>query len=192
MGHPYNEFLHVLAEQGVMGGVLFLVLLLQAFRRSDRCLKAIFSALIMFSMFSYPSHVDGMFILFPVMFGLIERGNIGYNRCLMNIISVVLLIISASLCLREYNFLKELDDVSELSIKEKGRVAVEYYRTASFMVPTRIMPNYQLWNLFVEKGNFREADEYAEKIMSQPVKVENTVTLSIKGEVLRYLEDRKL
>ncbi len=40
-----------------------------------------------------------------------------------------------------------------------------------------------------EKGR---ADEYAEKIMSQPVKVENTVTLSIKGEVLRYLEDRKL
>lgn len=254
VGHPYNEFLHVLAEQGVMGGVLFLVLLLQAFRRSDRCLKAIFSALIMFSMFSYPSYVDGMFILFPVMFGLIERGNIGYNRCLMNIISVVLLIISASLCLREYNFLKKLDDVSELSIKEKGRafdyyidnfdrikyypdyniffsslldctvssvdrnklesilptsetwcnigdyyknrgmdsIAVEYYRTASFMVPTRIMPNYKLWNLFVEKGNFREADEYAEKIMSQPVKVENTVTLSIKGEVLRYLGDRKL
>lgn len=55
------------------------------------------------------------------------------------------------------SFPKKLDDVSELSIKEKGR-----------------------------------ADEYAEKIMSQPVKVENTVTLSIKGEVLRYLEDRKL
>lgn len=91
------------------------------------------------------------------MFGLIERGNIGYNRCLMNIISVVLLIISAS-----------------------------------FMVPTRIMPNYKLWKLFVEKENYGTADKYAEKIMSQHLKVENTVTLTIKGEVLKYLEGRKL
>lgn len=253
-GHPYNEFLHVLAEQGVVGGFLFLVLLLQAFRRSDKCLKAIFSALMMFSMFSYPSYVDGMFILFPVILGLVERVNIGHNRYLINVICVLLLVISVFLCVREYNFLKKLNYVSQMSIKEKGRVfnyyidnfdrikyypdyniffsslldctvsyvdrnmlksilptsetwcnigdyyknrgvdsmAVEYYRKASFMVPTRIMPIYKLWKLYMEKGNYHMAAEYANKILVMPLKVENTITLGIKGEVMRSMKEHPM
>lgn len=71
-------------------------------------------------------------------------------------------------------------------------MAVEYYRKASFMVPTRIMPNYKLWKLYMEKGNYRMAVEYANKILVMPLKVENTITLGIKGEVMRSMKEHSM
>lgn len=62
--------------------------------------------------------------------------------------------------------------------------AVGCYKAASYMVPTRVIPNYKIWRHYIEKGERHNADEYAKKILTQPIKVENTVTLSIKREVM--------
>lgn len=40
----------------------------------------------------------------------------------------------------------------------------------------------------MENGNFSKADEYANKILVTPLKIENTITLGIKGEVMRYMK----
>jgi tetratricopeptide (TPR) repeat protein len=65
--------------------------------------------------------------------------------------------------------------------------AEQLYRKAANMVPTRISPNYYLWRLYVKLGNHDSARETAYKILSQPVKIENTFTLRVKGRIRQYL-----
>jgi hypothetical protein len=64
--------------------------------------------------------------------------------------------------------------------------AEQFYRKAANMVPTRISPNYYLWKLYVKLGNHNQARTMAQKILSQPVKVENTFTLRVKGQIRQY------
>lgn len=68
--------------------------------------------------------------------------------------------------------------------------AEEYYRTASFMIPTRLRPNYLLWKLYLDAGRNDDATRTARKILSMPLKVENTYTLRVKDEVREWLADR--
>jgi len=65
--------------------------------------------------------------------------------------------------------------------------AEQLYRQAANMVPTRILPNYRLWKLYLKLGNFKQAYIMAQKILTVPVKVENTFTLQIQGEIRQYL-----
>ena len=44
----------------------------------------------------------------------------------------------------------------------------------------------------MEKGNYRMAVEYANKILVMPLKVENTITLGIKGEVMRSMKEHSM
>ena len=68
--------------------------------------------------------------------------------------------------------------------------AEQLYRQAASMVPGRILPNYRLWQLYVKRGDCERARAMAQKILSQALKVENTFTLQVKGEMKRYLELR--
>ena len=65
-----------------------------------------------------------------------------------------------------------------------------YYRKAAAMIPTRLTPNYLLWKMYIEKGDESNAIETARKLLSQPLKVENTFTIRAKAEVRKYLNER--
>lgn len=71
--YPYNEILHVLIEQGLIGlialGVLIVVVCLMA---TDKTLLAPFVAMLVFSCFSYPSYKLGLLVLFPISLGIIS------------------------------------------------------------------------------------------------------------------------
>ncbi|NDV67026.1 O-antigen ligase family protein [Bacteroides sp. 224] len=67
--------------------------------------------------------------------------------------------------------------------------AESYYKLASWMIPTRIIPNYLLWRLYVERGDSINAEYAATKILFQPLKVDNTVTIRIKAEVQAWLNE---
>lgn len=69
--------------------------------------------------------------------------------------------------------------------------AERYYRTASYMIPTRMMPNYSLWKLYVETGDTVKAVQAARKIMLQPLKIENIINIRSRAEVRQWLESRK-
>ena len=66
--------------------------------------------------------------------------------------------------------------------------AEQLYRKASDMVPTRILSNYRLWQLYIKRGDEKLAYAMAQKILSLPVKVENTFTLQVKGKMKQYLD----
>lgn len=65
--------------------------------------------------------------------------------------------------------------------------AEEAYRIASFMVPTRLRPQYKLWRLYLEKGDTVKAVWTARQALHQPLKVENSFTINAKSELNDYL-----
>lgn len=68
--------------------------------------------------------------------------------------------------------------------------AEAYYKTASHMVPTRLTPKYKLWKLYVENGREASAIAIADRILTDPLKVETVFTARVKAEVENYLYNR--
>ena len=64
-----------------------------------------------------------------------------------------------------------------------------YYEIASYMIPSRITPNYSLWKLHLEMDNIEAAKEIAHKIILQELKVQNTSAIRIKQEVKRWFNE---
>lgn len=250
-GYAYNEFLQILAEQGVVGGVLAVLLIISLLRKSDKYIGSLLASLLVFSMFSYPSKVNGLLVLFPIIFGAADSGNLKLKVWQRGGLCAVLTVLLSFICAEEYcfykrmkestlNYYKEPEQTFKFYTENFGRIknymdyniffssllehiAVEeevlrsviptsetwcnigdhynrlgeyykaeaYYKTASYMVPTRVMPNYKLWKCYEARGESHRAVEYAKKILSQPVKVENTVTLRIKGEMMEYIKSKE-
>lgn len=66
--------------------------------------------------------------------------------------------------------------------------AEKYYRIAAHMVPNQVRANYSLFKLYQKQGNEDKAREIAFHISQQPIKIENTYTLGVQGEIQRYLK----
>ena len=74
IAYPYNEFLHVLADQGIIGLVLILGLLVAVLKTpaNNNEYKAAIIGYIVFAQFSYPSYVPGLLVLFPILIASIQ------------------------------------------------------------------------------------------------------------------------
>ena len=70
-------------------------------------------------------------------------------------------------------------------LSEQYDYAEEYLKTASFMVPGKITPNYLLWQNSLQRGDTTTAITIAERILKQPLKA---YTLRVKSEIRRFLE----
>lgn len=72
--YPYNEFLYAWAEQGTVGVLLFLGLLVGALctPATNKTYKGALIAYLVFAQFSYPSQVPGLLALFPVLLAAIQ------------------------------------------------------------------------------------------------------------------------
>lgn len=70
----------------------------------------------------------------------------------------------------------------------KLELAQQYYKQALCMIPSRMKPNYMLWKLAIEKGDFKSAIYYARVISKQQVKVSNTFTIRTRYEMVQFLE----
>lgn len=64
-----------------------------------------------------------------------------------------------------------------------------YLIKSSFMVPARILPNYSLFKLYKEKGEYENALKIAEKIIKQKVSIISSQTLQIKKEAKEFIND---
>jgi len=67
--------------------------------------------------------------------------------------------------------------------------AENYYRTAAWMVPTRITPNYLLWKMYMQQNRVEDAQVIENYLLVLPLKVENTVTIRIKNEVREAMRE---
>lgn len=250
--YPYNEFLHVAIEQGLISLILLLAVLITAFQTTpDKRSFAPLAGLLAFSLFSYPSYKPELLVLFPLLLGYVgqplfsKQPRWRYGVLTAALIAILVILFTAlhfqqktnenkrllmlqyddqtakfmstnfdRHCLNlRYNTLylhwmlkyPEMMDAKKLQrifptcenwcdigdyYADQGRYdqAEAYYRTASQMIPTRILPNYQLWKLYLTQGWTEQAKQTAEHILFQPLKVENTFTLRVKGEVRRWYD----
>lgn len=69
--------------------------------------------------------------------------------------------------------------------------AESYYRKASYMVPLRIRPRWELFNLYFQQQKVSQAKEIARNILARPSKVENTVSIRIKAYLEIFLKNNE-
>jgi tetratricopeptide (TPR) repeat protein len=76
--------------------------------------------------------------------------------------------------------------------KKNYEQAENSLRIAANMIPTRIRPQYLLWQLYIETENKSAALETAQKILLTPVKVESVFSLQVKAQMKKYCRDKTM
>ncbi len=110
IAYPYNEFLHVLADQGIIGLVLILGLLVAVLKTpaNNNEYKAAIIGYIVFAQFSYPSYVPGLLVLFPILIASIQSkpSVVSIPRCIHwgSVVFSIILFVYVGM---EYSFRKE-------------------------------------------------------------------------------------
>lgn len=242
--YPYNEALHLLAEHGIvgLGIVVLLMVVLFSFKSTDpanRTLKAVMAGLIAFSMFSYPASVYPLLLYSAVFAGLMPNKEITTVAVRKFVpIAVILFVAAGILSCRELCFYSQIPLMTDTAFIDRhyeklrpcerftyryeawlqehpdtqrslrlipaydnyrligdccrgeGQFAEAeyYYRRASLMVPNRIKANYSLWEMTLQQQDTAKAVLLAEKILHQPLKVENTYTICAKARVGEFLK----
>lgn len=84
-------------------------------------------------------------------------------------------------------------DMGEMLEMFRNYEGAEYsYCKANAMVPSRLTPQYNLFQLYLKQDRINEAIAVGEKILLRPLKKENIKELRIKGEVLHRLQKLKI
>ena len=66
------------------------------------------------------------------------------------------------------------------------KLAEYYFQEASFMIPTRMRPKYNLWELYKDIGQSEKAIEIANAILAMELKIESAYTLRMKRRIKEY------
>ena len=208
--YPYNEFIHIIINQGMVGLILFIIFIYTTFRTVDNIrATAPLVTLIVFSCFSFPSFNILSAIILPMhIANLIPNKRIEFD--LKHKIHLISLTCIALFCTIMINIYKKdyyisiqtlTDDtitniyptcenwcsIGEYYMKQKEYAKAEhYFKEASFMIPTRISPNYLLWKSYLSQGKINDADSICTHILTQPIKVKNTYTIKIQREIKEW------
>lgn len=136
-GYPYNEYLHVSVDEGVVGLLLWLAVIVSALfvPAKNNNGKSVLIAYLIICMFSYPFYVAGLFVLFPVLLSSIETepSDIKVHSVCFRILSV-----AAVLCLtasfREYVVIRRCDKAVHGLFRGSGSTCndAERYVEANF------------------------------------------------------------
>ena len=73
----------------------------------------------------------------------------------------------------------------------RGRAAMRCYRRAHWMVPSRFVPIYEMYNVAEEVGDTATAAALAREILAKPVKVPSRETLEMIEDVRRREAERR-
>lgn len=78
--------------------------------------------------------------------------------------------------------------------RENGKQpeAIHCYQTAGLMIPSRLTPQYKLFEIYMETRDSVNATAAAQRILTQPVKIESTKTLRMKAYARDYLEKQNI
>lgn len=73
--------------------------------------------------------------------------------------------------------------------RKNYKLAEYYFKEASFMIPTRLRPKYNLWELYKDTGQSEKSLEMANSILTTKLKIESAYTLRMKRRVRDYYKD---
>lgn len=84
---------------------------------------------------------------------------------------------------------ENLCDMNKVYLQQgMDKEALKALHTASYMIPTRIQPNYLIWKYHIEHNNTESAVESAKKIVEQPTKGSSTYTIRMRSEVKEWID----
>lgn len=75
--------------------------------------------------------------------------------------------------------------------KKEFTSAEKYYKSASMMCPSRFTPLYQLFKLYKQFGENRQAYEIAEVIIGKPIKINSITIRMMKREMEKEILQTK-
>lgn len=75
--YAFNEFIRIITEQGIIGLILFLLIVISVFISKDDkvAIKSGLISLLVFSFFSYPSDILPLKMLYPLFFGILAENS---------------------------------------------------------------------------------------------------------------------
>jgi tetratricopeptide (TPR) repeat protein len=76
--------------------------------------------------------------------------------------------------------------------KGETEKAIEIYLYASFMIPCRFLPIYQLFEIYRNAGQKDMAVKYANEIVNKKVKIPSLTVNSIKSEAKEYIKENEI
>lgn len=190
----YNIFVHAFVEQGAIGLMLLLgivVVLFKAYKRNVYFYSFVF--LLLASCFMYSNHVLPLMVMFPVLLALCRSNrqfNLTYSRTVYNSQDL-----DAEDKLEVLEYLNEgmvtsdkVCDMGDLCVSIGDMVGAEkYYMLSHNMVPCRVIPLHKLFVLYKDAGNGEKAALIATKILETDFSVVSSVTLRAKKEAREYL-----
>ena len=189
VAYPYNEFIHVLIEQGLVGFILLISLIFTAMKECH-CQKhcAALIAFLIFSMFSYPSYKFALCVMLPLLSGILPSKPLGHSTntntaiALFSTITTILCILGISHYERKFkqsisdvynNRPKALSDINTSFIQNHNNLEINArYATLAKHFPELIspdtipliFPSSESWctigNHFLLKKDYINAEEY--------------------------------
>lgn len=197
----FNEVLHLLFEQGIIGLTLMCIVVCKSLKYTDKTILAGVLFLFISSMTLYSADIFPVFVSFWLLLAM-GKSNEGTLFEISNPSYVAIVIACALFGASYINKGKEVcrfpsyeTTCSEGDEYLKRAVyceAEKKYRLAMDMVPGRVYAPYRLFKMYVENGEDAKARITGEKILSMRVKVFGDVTIRIRGEVKRWLELHEL
>ena len=123
VAYPYNELIHIGVEQGIIG-MLFILLLIVLFFKSpanssNRIFKSLLASFLIVSQFSYPANVFPLIILVPLICASIESVHVIKIKCFSCLIQIILLVLMNISILQGLKF-KDYSDELKLSVREEN------------------------------------------------------------------------
>lgn len=184
--YPYNEFLRIWIELGLVGLLIFVAAFSMTLYSAEARIRAPLITLLIFSQFSYPSSVDALLIMLPLLLGLSSPR----KRCkYTNVAAISFFLVALSFLLFENQFKKgankklqkvlfSADEQTELYIeRNKCNIAAfpqlnTLYLFTLMKQPGEIdrgklnviLPNCENWcdigDMYVHQGMFDIAEKY--------------------------------
>ena len=184
--YPYNEFLHVWIELGIVGLLILVAALALTFYSAEKKIRAPLVALLVFSLFSYPSSINVLMMMFQLLVGLsLPRKKCSYANAVASCLFLIVLL----LWFLERGFIREanknlqktlltVDKQAELYIEQNRYHIAEYpalntlYSLALIKQADEIdnekinllLPTCENWcdigNIYVSQSSFGAAEKY--------------------------------
>ena len=105
VAYPYNEFIHILIEQGLVGFVLFVIMIISGIQeiQDNHRSCAPLVAFLVFSTFSYPSYKLALGIMLPLLLGILPTRAFMPSQWMRKATTVVS-IITVTLCITAISY----------------------------------------------------------------------------------------
>lgn len=191
----FNEILHLLFEQGVIGLALMCIVLYRSLRRAEITVLAGVSFLLISSLTLYTADIFPVFLSFWLLLALgkpQEKALFEINRPFYIALGIACILFSIHYINRKEvlpfpNYEKTCNEGEEYLESGDYDEAENRFLLAMDMIPSRLYAPYRLFKMYVEYGEKEKARAIGEKILSMRVKVFGNTTIQVREEVRKWM-----